>query len=53
MVEGEAQNFEGAGDYLRGQGVTVVDLELAECVQMLGEFIANHAEVWDGDIGER
>ena len=53
VVVGEARNFEGAGDFLRDQGVEVVDLDAAECIEMLGEYIAENTDQWHGDIGER
>jgi cytosine deaminase len=52
VVVGESQTFQGGIEWLRENGVTVIDLNSRECVEMLGEFIAAHPEVWNEDIGE-
>ena len=51
VVAGESVNFRGGLDWLRESGVTVVDIESAECVRLLGDYIAAHPEVWGEDIG--
>ena len=52
VVVGESVNFGGGLDWLRSQGVRVVDLESPECVAMLSDYIAVHPDVWNEDIGE-
>ncbi len=52
VVVGESQTFQGGIDWLRENGVTVIELDNAECKKMLGAFIAEHPEVWNEDIGE-
>lgn len=52
VVVGESVNFAGAVDWLRENGVEVIDLASAECVEMLGGYIAAHPEIWNEDIGE-
>lgn len=52
VVIGESVNFKGGADWLRGHGVEVIDLNDAECIRMLGDFIAAHPDVWNEDIGE-
>lgn len=52
VVVGESRTFRGGIDWLRERGVEVIDLDSAECVTLLGTFIAAHPEVWDEDIGE-
>ena len=52
LVVGESVNFQGGVDWLREQGVEVIDLNSAECVQMLADFIAARPQVWNEDIGE-
>ncbi len=49
---GESVNFQGGIDWLRENGVTVIDLRSQECIQMLGEFTRAHPELWAEDIGE-
>jgi hypothetical protein len=38
--------------WLRECGVQVVDLDSAECRDLLAAFIARHPEVWNEDIGD-
>ena len=52
VVMGEAVNFQGGHDWLREQGVEVIDLDDAGCIRMLGDWIAAHPHVWNEDIGE-
>lgn len=52
VVVGESRTFRGGVDWLRERGVAVIDLDSAECVQLLGGFIRQHPQVWDEDIGE-
>ncbi|HLM03358.1 MAG TPA: nucleoside deaminase [Pyrinomonadaceae bacterium] len=52
VVVGESVNFAGGVDWLRESGVEVVDLNSAECVKMLADYIAANPAVWNEDIGE-
>ena len=52
VVMGENRTFVGGEDYLRSRGVEVVNLDSAECVELMAEFIAEHPEIWNEDIGE-
>lgn len=52
VVIGESENFDGGIEWLRENGVLVVDLHSPECVQLLGDFIAKHPDVWGEDIGD-
>jgi len=52
VVVGESVNFAGAVDWLEENGVEVIDLESRECIDLLAGFIADHAELWNEDIGE-
>ena len=52
VIVGESRTFQGGIDWLRERGVEVVDLDSAECVEMLTTFIKAHPAVWDEDIGE-
>jgi len=51
VVVGESVNFAGGVDWLRENGVRVIDLRSAECVDMLANFIREHPGVWNEDIG--
>jgi cytosine/creatinine deaminase len=52
VIVGESFNFAGGVDWLREKGVEVVDLASQECIDMLAEYIREHPEVWNEDIGE-
>ncbi|CAN5535496.1 nucleoside deaminase [soil metagenome] len=52
VVVGEAVNFDGGIEWLKENGVEVIDLNSDECVQMLREYIEANPEVWNEDIGE-
>jgi cytosine deaminase len=52
VIVGESRTFRGGIDWLRERGVTVIDLDSPQCVQLLGGYITAHPEVWNEDIGE-
>lgn len=52
VVVGESVNFQGGADWLRENGVEVIDLGSEECIRLLGGWIAAHPELWNEDIGE-
>lgn len=52
LVIGENRTFMGGEDYLRSRGVEVVNLDSAECFELMTEFIRDHPDVWNEDIGE-
>ncbi|MEW6542778.1 MAG: nucleoside deaminase [Nitrospirota bacterium] len=52
VVAGESVNFQGGLDWLRQQGVEVIDLHSRECIEILASYIAAHPEIWNEDIGE-
>lgn len=52
VVVGESRTFSGGIDWLRDNGVTVIDLDNRECRELLAAFIAKAPEVWNEDIGE-
>lgn len=52
VVVGESETFSGGIEWLRENGVKVVDLDNGECKELLGAFINAHPEVWNEDIGE-
>lgn len=51
LVVGESANFTGGHEWLGELGVEVVLLDNAECIELLGNFIARSPAVWDEDIG--
>ncbi len=52
VVVGESRTFSGGIQWLRENGVSVIDLDNAECRELLEAFIQKHPEVWNEDIGE-
>jgi cytosine deaminase len=52
LVVGESRTFFGGVDWLRENGVEVIDLDRRECRELLEGYIAEHPEVWNEDIGE-
>jgi cytosine deaminase len=52
VIVGEAVNFQGGIDWLRENGVEVIDMNSPECIEMLAAYIKEHPEVWNEDIGE-
>src|SRR4051795_2628078 len=47
VIVGETVNFQGGVDWLRENGVTVIDLASAECVKLLADYIAANPEIWN------
>lgn len=52
VVVGESRTFSGGIDWLRENGVEVIDLDNPACRELLDGFIAAHPEIWNEDIGE-
>jgi cytosine/creatinine deaminase len=52
VIVGESRTFSGGIDWLRERGVDVVDLDSPECVSLLSNFIHEHPDLWNEDIGE-
>jgi creatinine deaminase len=52
VVVGEAENFDGGIEWLKENGVEVVNLNSQECVKMLADYINANPEIWNEDIGE-
>jgi cytosine deaminase len=52
LVVGENRTFYGGEDYLRSRGVDVVNLDSDECFDLMRDFITEHPDIWNEDIGE-
>jgi cytosine/creatinine deaminase len=52
VVVGESVNFQGGIDWLRENGVNVIDLNSQECIRLLADYIRANPSVWKEDIGE-
>ncbi|KAI9000119.1 cytosine deaminase [Hyaloraphidium curvatum] len=51
VVMGENATFYGGEDLLRARGVEVINLDLAECRDMMKKFLTEKPGVWREDIG--
>jgi cytosine/creatinine deaminase len=58
VVVGESVNFCGgegkwgtSPDFMRANGIEVVDLHDAECIEMMSKFIHENPKLWNEDIG--
>ena len=52
VVVGESANFTGGVEWLRENGVEVIDLRSRECMSQLADYIASNPGLWNEDIGE-
>lgn len=52
VVVGESETFKGGIEWLIENGIEVIDLDNAECKEILGRFIRTNPKVWNEDIGE-
>lgn len=52
VIVGESQTFQGGIDWLRENGVEVIDMNSDECIDLLAAFITAYPDVWNEDIGE-
>jgi len=52
VIVGESANFKGGLDWLRENGVEIVDLANRECTSMLADYIQKNPAIWQEDIGE-
>jgi creatinine deaminase len=52
IVVGENQTFSGPEEYVRRRGVEVEVVQHPDCIRLMTEFIRDHPELWNEDIGE-
>jgi len=59
VIVGESVNFPGGEGkwgkspaFMRANGVEVIDLRDAACIEMMSTFIREHPELWNEDIGK-
>ncbi len=52
IVIGENETFKGPETLLKKRGVKVINLDSAECRNMLSKFIKERPTLWNEDIGE-
>ena len=51
VIVGENQNFLGAEDLFRAKGVELHVLNDPDCISMMADFIREHPDLWNEDIG--
>ena len=51
VVVGESVNFRGGIDWLRENGLEIIDLHSADCINLLAAYIRENPAVWNEDIG--
>lgn len=52
VVIGENRTFQGPEEYVRSRGVELEIVDSQECIELMQQFIADHPELWNEDIGE-
>lgn len=52
VVIGENRTFLGEEDLLRSRGVLIEIVQDRECIEMMTQFIREHPQLWNEDIGE-
>ena len=52
VVVGENGTFMGEEAFLRSRGVQVEVVQDPRCIRLMEQFIAEHPELWNEDIGE-
>jgi cytosine/creatinine deaminase len=51
VIVGENKTFLGEEELLRSRGVSVTVLQDPACIAMMADFIREHPELWNEDIG--
>jgi cytosine deaminase len=52
VIVGESITFPGAKEFMESHGVEVIDLNNAECISIMEDFIEKNPTLWNEDIGE-
>ena len=52
VIVGENTTFQGAEEFMKSQGIEVVNLQNAECIELMTTFIRERPELWNEDIGK-
>jgi cytosine/creatinine deaminase len=51
VIIGENRNFLGAEHLFRERGVHLVVLDDPDCIQIMADFVRQHPDLWNEDIG--
>ncbi len=52
VIVGESVNFIGGQDWLKQNGVNIIDLHSQACIDLLAAYIKENPGIWNEDIGE-
>ena len=52
VIVGDSVNAQGGVQWLREQGIDIVDLQSQECIDLIAEFQRIHPGLWKECIGE-
>ncbi len=52
IIIGENKTFLGEEELLKSRGVSLEVLQDPTCIRLMEEFIRDHPQLWDEDIGE-
>ena len=50
VIMGENETLKGPEDYLKENGVELINLNLKECKNIMNEFIKRNPEIWNAEI---
>ncbi len=51
IIIGENKNFMGAEDLFKQHGVELINLNNPRCIKLMEDFIRDHPDLWNEDIG--
>ena len=52
VIIGENKTFKGEEELLQGRGVSLEVRQDPRCISMMAEFVRDHPDLWDEDIGK-
>src|SRR5881396_3143524 len=52
VIVGENKTFKGEEELLQSRGVSLEVRQDSRCISMMAEFIRDHPDLWDEDIGK-
>jgi creatinine deaminase len=52
VIVGDSVNAQGSTQWLREQGIEIIDLHSQECIHLIAEFQRTHPDLWKEFIGE-
>jgi cytosine/creatinine deaminase len=52
VIAGESKTFSGATEFMRQHNVEIIDMNDADCIKIMTDFISANPELWNEDIGK-